>query len=78
MFVLPYQLRQGVIVGPPLAATAETRVAGRDARSYIEQSIFDPSAYLNPGHKDLMPKTFGPILSQEELNALEAYLLTLG
>lgn len=68
-----------VIVGPPLqgvATRAETRVAGLDARAYIEQSILDPSAYVNEGYNDLMPKTFGQVLSPEELNALIEYLLT--
>lgn len=69
-----------VIVGPPLAGiatTAESRVAGMDAHAYIEQSILEPSAYLNEGYQDLMPKTFGTILTGEELDALVAFLLTL-
>jgi mono/diheme cytochrome c family protein len=69
-----------VIVGPPLAGigtTAETRVSGMDAHAYIEQSILDPSAYLNEGFQDLMPKTFGTVLTGEELDALVAFLLTL-
>lgn len=69
-----------VIVGPPLAGIpiiAETRVADLDAHDYIEQSILDPSAYLNEGYQDLMPKTFGTILTGNELDALVAFLLTL-
>jgi cytochrome c len=69
-----------VIVGPPLsgvATRAETRVVGLDAAAYIEQSILEPSAYVNDGYQDLMPKTFGVVLSGDEVDALVAYLLTL-
>jgi nitric oxide reductase subunit C len=69
-----------IIVGPSLAriaTTAETRVAGLDARAYLEQSILDPSAYLNEGFADLMPKNWGDVLNDEELDALVAFLLTL-
>lgn len=69
-----------VIVGPPLAriaTKAENRVPGLDARTYIEQSIVDPGAYINPGYNDLMPKLFGNILTTEELDALVEFLMTL-
>lgn len=69
-----------VIVGPSLAGIAtiaETRVAGMAAHAYIEQSILDPSVYINEGYQDLMPKTFGLILTGEEMDALVAFLLTL-
>jgi mono/diheme cytochrome c family protein len=68
------------IVGPSLAGIAtraETRIPGMDARAYIEESILAPDAFINEGFDDLMPKTFGRILSGEELDALIAYLLTL-
>lgn len=69
-----------VIVGPSLAGIAtraETRGAGMDARAYLEQSILDPSAYLIEGFADLMPKNWGDVLNDEELDALIAFLLTL-
>ncbi len=69
-----------VIVGPSLAGVAtraESRVAGLDARAYILQSITDPSAYVNPGFKDVMPKSFGSFFSDEELEVLIDYLMTL-
>lgn len=69
-----------VIVGPALAGIAgraEARLAGLDAHAYIEQSILEPSAYISEGFNDLMPKTFGHILSQGELDALVDYLMTL-
>jgi mono/diheme cytochrome c family protein len=69
-----------VIVGPSLfgiAKTAATRVPGMDARSFIEESILEPSAFLNAGYSDLMPKTFGQTLDENELDAVIAYLYTL-
>jgi mono/diheme cytochrome c family protein len=69
-----------VIVGPSLAGIAtraESKVAGQDGRSYIETSILEPSAFINEGFSDLMPKTFGKTLTGEELDALLAYLLQL-
>lgn len=69
-----------VIVGPSLFGIAETameRVSGQDARTYIEISIIDPSAYVNEGFADLMPKTFGRTLTGDEMDSVIAYLFTL-
>lgn len=69
-----------VIVGPSLAGivqSAGARVEGQDARAYIESSILAPAEYLNEGYNDVMPKTFGRILTGEELDAIIAYLYTL-
>jgi mono/diheme cytochrome c family protein len=69
-----------MIVGPTLAGisiSAETRVDGLSAREYIEQSILDPSAYVNPGFEDVMPKTLSSVYNDEELRALIDYLFTL-
>jgi len=69
-----------IIVGPSLAdiaTRAGQRVAGQDTITYIKTSILDPSAYVNEGFNDLMPKSFGTVLTSEELDALVAYLLTL-
>lgn len=69
-----------IIVGPSLAGvaqSAENKVSGLDARSYIETSILEPDAYINEGFNDLMPRTFGKTLTGEELDSLVAYLLTL-
>jgi len=68
------------IMGPSLAGIASEaggRIPGLEARAYIQQSILQPSAYLNPGYNDLMPQTFGQILPTDDLNALISYLLTL-
>lgn len=69
-----------VIVGPSLAGIASragTMVDGLDAGAYIEQSILDPGAYVNPGFANVMPTSFGSFYSDAELEALVEYLLTL-
>jgi len=69
-----------VIVGPSLAGIktrAENRVAGQDALTYIKESILVPGAFVNEGYTDLMPPTFGDILTDEEVDALIAYLYRL-
>jgi mono/diheme cytochrome c family protein len=68
-------------LAPPLdgiATRAATRVAGLSAEEYIHQSIVDPSAYVVEGFPDgLMPQTFAETLSEEQINDLVAFLLTL-
>jgi mono/diheme cytochrome c family protein len=68
-------------VGPALdglAARAGETVADLDAEEYIRQSIIDPSAHVVEGFADgLMPQTFGETLTQEQLDDLVAFLLTL-
>lgn len=69
-----------VVVGPSLAgiaSRAETRIAGMDARSYIQQSIVDPQAYLVESYKNFMPPNFADTLENDEIEALIAYLFTL-
>ncbi len=70
---------QDTLVGPSiigLASRAGGIVDGLDAHGYIEQSILEPSAYINEGFQNLMPATYGISLSDEDLNALVEYLLT--
>ena len=56
---------------------------GAKGEAYIRESIVDPNAVIaeecptDPCQPGLMPQTFGQSLSQEELDALVAYLLTL-
>lgn len=69
-----------VIVGPSLAGIgqrAENRVPNQDGRSYIENSILNPADYINEGYTNLMPPTFGDTLTDEQLDALIAYLYVL-
>ncbi|MCB2179774.1 cytochrome c [bacterium] len=68
-----------VIVGPSmvgLASRAGETIQGMDAETYIEQSITDPAAHINEGFQNLMPNTYSSALSQDELDALVAYLMT--
>ncbi len=68
-----------VIVGPSLAGLANRagdKVEGLDARGYIEQSIVEPGAYINEGFQNQMPDTYKNSLTEEDLNALVAYLMT--
>lgn len=68
------------IVGPSLdgiSTAAGGRVEGLDAGAYLTQSIVDPSAYLIEGFPDLMPRTFGQVLTSADLDALVSFLLTL-
>lgn len=68
-----------IIVGPSLAGLggrAAGRVAGLDARQYVELSILKPDAYVVPGFANQMPTDFGKKLTGEQLNALVTYLLT--
>lgn len=68
------------LVGPTfqgLAARAETRVEGLPAASYIRQSIIFPSAYLVSGYANSMNVTYNQMLSDEEIDDIVAYLLTV-
>lgn len=52
--------------------------ASADAVEYIRTSIVDPGAFLVPGFPDhLMPRTYGEIYTESEINDLIAYLITL-
>jgi hypothetical protein len=67
-------------MGPSLAGiaiTADQRTIGLTGRDYIEQSILAPSANLVEGFEDLMPQTFGQILTPDELDALISFLYVL-
>ncbi len=69
-----------VVVGPSLAGirrTAAERVPGMDPHAYIENSIKEPSAFVVDGFDNQMPATLRETLTQEEIDALIAYLMTL-
>ncbi|MEA2662915.1 MAG: hypothetical protein QOH08_2487 [Chloroflexota bacterium] len=70
----------GATVGPPLThigSVAETRTPGMSAEDYIRESILDPGAYIVPGYPDTMPRGLARGLSQEDVDDLVRYLLTL-
>jgi cytochrome c553 len=70
-----------VIVGPSqagLATRAQTRVAGMSAADYIHQSIVEPNAYVVEGFAEgLMYQNYATDLTEQEINDLVAYTLTL-
>ena len=69
-----------VVVGPSLAGVAQragARVPGMEPAAYLEASILEPEGYLVDGYENLMPGALAEALTQEEIDALVAYLLTL-
>ncbi len=77
-----HSLEEGVVVVGPsqagLAARAAQRVAGESAEEYLHNSIVNPNAYLVEGFAEgVMYQNYGAELTEEQLNDLVAYLLTL-
>lgn len=70
-----------IVVGPNLSGISirgGNRVAGMDARTYIRDSILNPDAYTVEGFaKGIMPVDLKEQLAPEDMEAIEAYLLTL-
>jgi cytochrome c551/c552 len=69
-----------IIVGPSfvgLATRASTRVDGLSDREYLRLSIMKPDIYIVDGFKNLMPVNVAARFSDEEVDALISYLLTL-
>lgn len=70
-----------VIIGPSLAAIgveADSRVEGVAAADYLRQSIIDPNAHLVEGYPaNIMPNTYQNQLSEDQVEALVSYMLTL-
>jgi len=79
------------LVGPPLwdlherVATVRLEESGEpDPITYVHNSILMPQAYIVPGDaagpypENLMPTNYGEILTEQELNDVTAYILTLG
>ena len=66
---------------PPLdgiAGRAANEVAGLSAEEYLHQSIVDPNVYLIEGYDIIkMPPNYGEKLSENDINNLIAYMLTL-
>ncbi|MCA9904224.1 MAG: c-type cytochrome [Anaerolineae bacterium] len=72
------------LIGPGLGGLrdrAATRVVGQSAEEYVHTSIVDPQAFVVQGDppypENLMPQDFAQLFSEEELNDLVAYVLTL-
>lgn len=68
------------LIGPGLlnlGARAAQRVPGETALDYIRTSIVKPGAFVVDGYPDIMPKNWGKVFTDDQLNDLVAYLLTL-
>ncbi len=68
-----------VIVGPSLAGVADRageRVQGTDALAYLHQSLVEPDAFVVPQYSPGIMPSFSQ-LSDDDLNDLVAYLMTL-
>lgn len=69
------------IIGPGLwnvSQRAGSRVPGEDALTYIYQSIVDPDSFIVPDFPPgLMPTNWHEVLTEQELDDVIAYLMTL-
>ncbi|GAB4498488.1 MAG: hypothetical protein OHK003_10880 [Anaerolineales bacterium] len=69
------------IIGPSfygIADRAGERIPGMTAEEYLRQSILEPNAFIVPGYPEgQMIQNFGDILTEEQINDLIAFLLTL-
>jgi cytochrome c oxidase subunit 2 len=63
-------------VGPDLdKLAAYAKQAGQPLEQFVRTSIVDPSAYVQPGYQDLMPKTFKEQIPAAQLDQLVQYLV---
>ncbi len=69
------------LVGPSLAGIAtyaETAVSGMDAKTFLYQAIVEPDKHIMEGYPSgVMYANYANDLSQEDLDALVAFMLTL-
>ena len=68
------------LVGPSLAkigTEAGSMVSGQSAEDYLRESITDPGAFLVDGFGNLMPATYISQLTEQQIEDLVAYMLTL-
>jgi cytochrome c5 len=69
-----------IIIGPSLygiATAAETRVAGMSADEYILMSILRPGDYVVEGFNNVMITNLAKEITNEDMNALVAFMMTL-
>ncbi len=69
------------IIGPSfygIADRAGERIPGLTAEEYLRQSIVEPNAFVVPGYPEgQMIQNFGTILTEEQINDLIAFLMTM-
>ncbi len=69
-----------IIIGPSLygiATRAETRVPGQSAEEYILLSVTRPGDYVVEGFNNVMITNLAKEITNEDMNALVAFLMTL-
>jgi len=70
-----------VLAGPShagLATRAETAVPGQSAEDYLHESIVNPDVHITDGFQaGVMYQNFGKDLSDQEVDDLVAFLMTL-
>lgn len=72
--------QSGFTIGPNLDGVGErasTRVVGMTAVEYLRQSILDPRRHVVTGYRNIMYPDYSTHLTQQNLDDLVAYLLTL-
>ncbi len=70
----------GFSIGPNLAGIGEragTKVAGLSAEEYLRQSILEPERYIVSGYRDIMYPDYSSHLTEQDIQDLITYLLTL-
>ncbi|MDX1992905.1 MAG: cytochrome c [bacterium] len=70
----------GFTIGPNLDGIGEragTRVDGLTAEEYLHQSILEPGHYIVSGYRDIMYPDYSAHLTEQNIQDLIAYLLTL-
>jgi mono/diheme cytochrome c family protein len=69
------------LVGPSLdkiGAQAGARVSGESAGEYLRKAVVEPNAFVVEGFApNLMPGTYATQLSEQQIDDLVAYMLTL-
>jgi nitric oxide reductase subunit C len=70
-----------VLVGPShagIATRAETEVPGQSAEEFLKESITNPNAHVTEGFASgVMYQNYAKDLTDQEINDLVAYLMTL-
>ena len=67
-----------VIVGPSMAGIATTAESKGDVDEFLKSSIIDPDADVTEGFvAGVMPKNWGELLTDEQIDQLLAYLKSL-
>ncbi len=70
-----------VLVGPSMAGIANragTRVSGQSGEEYLRESILNTDAYTVEGFSaGVMPAALADVLSEQQIDNLVAYLMTL-